>query len=375
MRRPWIAWPRRRAIDRALTDAGLVTLSLLDAWFQGGFGTRPGAACVAVTSGVLLLRRRAPLPVFVLTVPSVLASSAVAAALIAMYALATRTRSRPLLAVCATVFAGCYMMPWPTPRRGAIVGVSDVPDLAYGLGLAAAPVLLGQLVQARRDLAARLDEITEVREHEQFLAAQSVLAKERAQLAREMHDVVSHQVSLIAVRAGALQVSTGDPDAKEAATTIRRLSVRTLDELRHMVSVLRASGGPPTELTPQPTLAQLHALVAGCGIEAVLNVDLNGDLPAPVQRAIYRTVQEALTNARKHAPGSTTRVEVRHRNGTVRTTVTNTAPTRPTLPLPSAHHGLIGLRQRAELLGGALESGPTSDHGYRLSLDLPVAPG
>ncbi|WP_242907756.1 sensor histidine kinase [Actinomadura terrae] len=375
MRRPRIPRPEHREIHRHLTTAGLVAISLLDAWFQGGFGTRFDITCVALTSGGLLLRRRAPLPVFVLTVPSVLTSSAVAGSLIAMYSLAARTRSRPLLAVCAAVFTGCYILPWPTPKIGPIVSVSDVPDLAYGLGLAAAPILFGQLVQARRDLAARLAEITEVREHEQFLAAQSVLAKERAQLAREMHDVVSHQVSLIAVRAGALQVSTGDPDAKEAATTIRRLSVQTLDELRHMVSVLRAPGSPPTELTPQPTLAQLQTLVAGCGIQADLHVDLDGELPAPVQRAIYRTVQEALTNARKHAPGSSTRVEVRHRDGTVRTTVTNTAPTRPALPLPSAHQGLIGLRQRAEILGGALEAGPTPDHGYHLSLDIPIAPG
>ncbi|WP_242882160.1 sensor histidine kinase [Actinomadura litoris] len=365
---------RRRAIRRPLTDAGLVAISLLDAWFQGSFDTRFNIACVALTSCALLLRRRSPLPAFVLTVPSVLTSSAVAGSLIAIYALAARTRSRPLLAACAAVFAACYILPWPAPKIGPILALSDVPDLAYGLGLAAAPALFGQLVQARRDLAARLAEITEVREHEQFLAAQSVLAKERAQLAREMHDVVSHQVSLIAVRAGALQVSTSDPDAKDAATTIRRLSVQTLDELRHMVSVLRTSGSPPTELTPQPTLAQLHTLVAGCGIEADLHVDLDGDLPPPVQRAIYRTVQEALTNARKHAPGSSTRVEVRRRDGTVRTTVTNTAPTRPALPLPSAHHGLIGLRQRAELLGGALESGPTPDHGYHLTLEIPIRP-
>ncbi|WP_067449762.1 sensor histidine kinase [Actinomadura macra] len=362
----------RRTIPGPLLDVGFVAVSLLDAWIQVDLDVRSETASAALASCALLLRRRAPLPAFILTMPAALTSSAVAATLIAMYALAAHTRRRSLLAVCAVAFAGCYMVPWPAPKIGAIVAVSDVPALGYGLALGAAPALLGQLVQARRDLAARLAEITEVREHEQFLAAQSVLAKERAQLAREMHDVVSHQVSLIAVRAGALQVSTGDPDAKDAATTIRRLSVQTLDELRHMVSVLRASGSPPTELTPQPTLAQLHALVAGCGIEADLEIDLAGDLPAPVQRAIYRTVQEALTNVRKHAPGSTARVEVRQRNGKVRTAVTNTAPTRPALPLPSAHHGLIGLRQRAELLGGALEAGPTSDDGYHLRLDLPV---
>lgn len=199
-----------------------------------------------------------------------------------------------------------------------------------------------------------------------------MLAKERAQLAREMHDVVSHQVSLIAVRAGALQVSTRDAEVKEAAATIRRLSVQTLDELRHMVSVLRASGGRLTELTPQPSLADLQRLVDSSGIEAELQTDLPDGLPPTVQRAIYRTVQEALTNVRKHAPGATATVHICHEGGAVRVTVTNTAPTRPALPLPSAHYGLVGLRQRAALLGGTVTSGPTADGGYGLRLELPA---
>jgi signal transduction histidine kinase len=187
-----------------------------------------------------------------------------------------------------------------------------------------------------------------------------------------MHDVVSHQVSLIAVRAGALQVGSRDPGTRDAAATIRRLSVQTLEELRHMVSVLRASGSRPTELTPQPSLADLRRLVDSSGIEAELCTDLPDDLPPAVQRAVYRTVQEALTNARKHAPGATATIHVRHRGGTVHATVANTAPTRPALPLPGAHHGLVGLRQRAELLGGTVASGPTPDGGYALRLELPA---
>lgn len=371
MNRRWMSGDGLRTIPAPLVDAGLAGVSLLDVFVQIEADERLGMLCALLASFALLLRRRAPLLVFVLSVPTVLLSSAVMAALIALYTFAAHTRSRALLAVGAAVFATCYMVPWPVPKHSAPFNLSDIPDLGYGLTMAAAPVFLGRLVQARRDLAARLGEITEVREHERLLTAQSVLARERAQLAREMHDVVSHQVSLITVRAGALQVSTSDPDAKEAATTIRRLSVQTLDELRQMVSVLRASGSLPTELTPQPTLAQLQALVSDSGIEANLDIDLPGDLPPRLQRAIYRTVQEALTNVRKHAPGATAKVEVRQKDGTVHTIVTNTAPTRPTLTLPSAHHGLLGLRQRAELLGGTLESGPTPDRGYRLRLDLP----
>lgn len=98
-------------------------------------------------------------------------------------------------------------------------------------------------------MARRLEEIEEAREHERALHAQAVLARERAQLAREMHDVVNHQVSLIAVQAGAMQVAAKDPNAKEAARTIRSLSVTTLDQLRTMVTLLRASGGQATKPT------------------------------------------------------------------------------------------------------------------------------
>lgn len=108
------------------------------------------------------------------------------------------------------------------------------------------------------------------------------------------------------------------------------------------------------------------------GIETELQTDVPEDLPPTVQRAIYRTVQEALTNARKHAPGTSATVHIRHHDGAVRATVTNTAPTRPPLPLPSAHHGLVGLRQRAALLGGTVTAGPTADGGYELRLELPA---
>ena len=351
-----------------------MVLCLLDMWFQAGNDDRLGLAFGTVGAVALLLRRRWPRTVFLVTLPAVLFAWAVYAALIALFTLATRTHNRVLLGACAAAFATCYMVPWPMQKLDTLSDASNLVMLGYGLATAAAPVFLGQLVQVRADLAARLKEITEAREHERLLTAQSVLAKERAQLAREMHDVVSHQVSLIAVRAGALQVSTGDPDAKEAATTIRRLSVQTLDELRYMVSVLRASGSLPTELTPQPTLAQLPDLVAGSAIEAQLALHLptGADLPPPVQRAIYRTVQEGLTNVRKHAPGSTATVEIRQDAAQVRTTVTNTAPTRPVVPLPSGQHGLAGLRQRAELLGGTLQASAVTGDGFRLSLDLPV---
>ena len=356
-------------------DLGLVAVSLLDVFAQVRPNDATGHICAVAGSVALLFRRRAPMAVFVATLPAVFFTWAVYAALIALFTVSTRTRNRPLLISCAVAFAVCNVFPWPLTQLEMLSDTSNVVLLAYGLGTAAAPVLLGQLIIAGRELSSRLDEITEARAHEEQLTLQNVLAKERAQLAREMHDVVSHQVSLIAVRAGALQVSTRDPDSKEAASTIRQLSVRTLDELRHMVNVLRASGSRPTELTPQPTLGQLAELVGGSAVDArlELGVPAEAELPPPVQRAIYRTVQEGLTNIRKHAPGSTALIAVTRENGgVIRTTITNTAAVRSILPLPSGQHGLAGLRQRAELLGGTLSAGPTADRGYRLELRLPA---
>ncbi|WP_336115687.1 sensor histidine kinase [Streptomyces sp. PTD9-10] len=355
-----------------LFDIALVGFALADAWVNVGAGDPPATACALVGALALALRRRLPLTTFVLTLPTALVTDAVVAPMAALYTLSSLSRHRVLLAGCALTYAFIDFLPWPWSSMDAaeLGQTNNLFHLSYTLATAAAPVFLGQLVQARRELSLRLADISEAREQERLLTAQSVLAKERAQLAREMHDVVSHQVSLIAVQAGALQVGSQDAETREAAATIRRLSVQTLDELRHMVSVLRASGSRPTELTPQPSLADLQRLLDASGIEAKLETDLPQELAPPVQRA----VQEALTNVRKHAPGATATVRIRHKDGTLHATVTNTAPTRRAFALPSAHHGLVGLAQRAELLGGTVTSGPTAQGGYELCLELPVEP-
>lgn len=169
-------------------------------------------------------------------------------------------------------------------------------------------------------------------------------------------------------------VAAKDPDVEAGARTIRSLSVDTLDELRHMVTLLRASGGRATELTPQPTLADLHRLVTTSGIDSRLTGELPSDVSTTAQRAVYRTVQEALTNVRKHAPGASALVRLRQADdgAAFSVTVTNTPPTRPSLPLPGSHQGLIGLRERADLLGGTLDSGPTVDGGFEVTLRIPI---
>ncbi|KUN56042.1 histidine kinase [Streptomyces canus] len=364
-------------IRPALLDAALVAVSLTDVWVHVDTDERVRMACALLATASLTLRRRLPWLTFLLTLPTTLFTDAVFATLAALYTLASLTRRRLPLACCALAVAVCDLTAWSwsTPEFADLSDPFDLITLTYSLATAAAPVFLGQLVQARRELSLRLAEISQTREHERMLLAQRVLAQERAALAREMHDVVSHQVSLIAVRAGVLQVGSRDPQTKEAAATIRGLSVQTLDELRHMVGVLRAGGSRPMELTPQPSLSDLPRLVDTSGIKADLRTDLPEELPPPVQRAVYRTVQEALTNVRKHAPGATATIHIHHQDGSLRATVINTAPRHPALPLPGAHHGLIGLHQRAELLGGTLTAGPTAGGGYQLRLHLPVEQG
>ncbi|WP_374213662.1 sensor histidine kinase [Streptomyces sp. G1] len=361
----------RNRVPPPARDAALVALAALDAWLSLENGTPLGFALAAVACGALALRRRFPLAVFLLTLPATLVQDILVAPIAALYALAERTRDRRLLGVCVFLSALAMAVHSPLKDDPSSSRAWTLIYLLYQLATATAPVLLGQLVQARRDLARRLVEIEDAREHERELHAQAVLARERAQLAREMHDVVSHQVSLIAIQAGAMQVAAKDAGSREAARTIRSLSVDTLDELRTMVTLLRASGGAATELTPQPTLADLRRLVESSGIEAELRGDLPATVGTPAQRALYRTVQEALTNVRKHAPGATATVELWHDGDAVGVTVTNSPPSRPSLPLPGAHQGLLGLKERADILHGTFESGPTGEGGYRVRIRIP----
>ncbi|MGN9819159.1 sensor histidine kinase [Streptomyces sp. SD11] len=353
-------------------DVVLVALAAVDVGLQLDHYTVLESALSAAACAALVVRRRFPLAVFLLSLPAALFSSVVVVPLAALYTLAERGRDRRLLVVCAIASALASALPWPLSEYTEDDRFWTFVDFVYLLATAAAPVFLGQLVQARRDAADRLAEVEEAREHERRLHAQGVLARERAQLAREMHDVVSHQVSLIAVRAGALQVGAKDTETREAARAIRGLSVTTLDELRHMVALLRASGGRTAEPAAQPTLADLRQLVDTSGIEVTLKGELPSGIGAPAERAVYRTVQEALTNVRKHAPGATATVCLWHEGDALGVTVVNTPPTRPVLELPGSRVGLIGLGERAENLAGSFEAGPTPAGGYGVRLHLPT---
>ncbi len=215
------------------------------------------------------------------------------------------------------------------------------------------------------------------RRRQQAAEARRIVAEERTHIARELHDVVAHQVSMMTVQAGAAQaVATVDPEgARQAMAAVEQAGRQALDELRHLLGVLR----PETErggLGPQPGLAdlpQLIAQVSTAGLDIEVTDSLRTPLPTRVQLSAYRIIQEALTNVLKHG-GSGTRTEVHLREDGADITIEVVDHAQPGSPRPQpAGHGIVGMRERVSLLGGSLETGPRPDGGFRVLARFPLA--
>ncbi|MDH6110648.1 signal transduction histidine kinase [Kitasatospora sp. MAP12-15] len=369
-------WQPQRRWHAWAVDLVLVVTAGLDAVLNFPPPRDWHFAVSLVAAAVLVLRRRFPLTVLLATLPGLYAGNAMVAAMVAACSVAGTRRptwQKALVALAVTV--GSFL-PWPITDFKLETASDITQHLIYAAMLGTGPVVLGLLAQTRKDLSERVAELAVLRDHERALYAKTVVAAERARIAREMHDVVSHQAGLIAVQAGALQVTTKDPHVKEVAGTLRKLAVATLEELRSMILVLRAAGAGPTELVPQPKLADLPRLVAAAEVAATLLVEGETDraLPEPVERTAYRTVQEALTNVRKHAPGAPTQVLVQIGGDSLRVQIQNAAPNlRAEQPqLPGGRHGLVGLRERAALLDGTISAEPAADGGFAVRLWLPL---
>lgn len=366
-------------LRRAAIDTALVALALLDAIYSTGRRDDDYIVALSVLAALgLAVRRRWPYVAFALAMPALYTAYVLIAPLAALYTVAATAPSRWPVVGCALVTGAGYYLPWPPTEALWDDGVDQL-GLIYTGVYVAAPVALGMLTRTRRDLVQTLTEVRAGQDREQRLLAERVVAEERARLAREMHDVVSHQVSLIAVQAGALGVTARDENVRDSARTIRQLSVRTLDELRHMIGVLRRDDGSPVDVHPQRRLADIPQLVEEVGQDVTLDLGAaHGRTWAePVERAAFRTVQEGLTNARRHAPGAAVSVTVEPQGTGLCVTVRNDPPsTRRTDALPAGGgHGLAGLRERANLLGGSVSAGPTADGGFVLRAMLPDSAG
>lgn len=255
----------------------------------------------------------------------------------------------------------------------------DPDALVTGAAWTIFPIVLGLYAGARGRLVAALRERAERAERERELLAEQARADERARLAVEMHDVVTHRVNLMVLQAGALGVVSDDPAVHRAAEELRASGGEALAELRDLVGVLRRNddeqhdpgAGPPADV---PDLRELISQSEAVGMSVEFTVD--GD-PGPVTPAVgrtaYRVVQEGLTNAHKHAPGARVHVRVLYSDDRVRVRVRNTTPSGPVPELADsgAGVGLLGLQQRVELVGGTFRSGPAEGDGFEVEAVLP----
>jgi signal transduction histidine kinase len=329
---------------------------------------------VGVVGTVALWWRRArPELVTVLGVAVFLLSGNPVVLIVGLYTTAVQRRDRVLIAVAAVAALGFAAQDFiDRDHFRPDVLLSGVPE-------SLSVVAVGAYIGSRRDLVTGLRGRAEQAESERELRAEQARAAERARIAREMHDVLAHKVSLIALHAGALEVNAdaGSAQVEASAAIIRSTAHQTLEELREVLGVLRPDAGPDgTDLAPPPTSEAVGRLVAASR-DAGLAVELEGDvpeLPDAVARAVHRLVQEGLTNVHKHARGASTTVSVRGDEAAgVTVAVVNRPPVAPALieRIPGSQSGLLGLAERVRLLGGSFTGGPEPDGGWALRAWLP----
>ncbi|MFE7563631.1 sensor histidine kinase [Kitasatospora sp. NPDC057500] len=232
-------------------------------------------------------------------------------------------------------------------------------------------------VRRTREVRARL--LEQERALAQERAHRTVL-EERARIARELHDVVAHHMSVISIQAEAAPYRVADPPRElvTALADIRAGALEGLTELRRLLGVLRSEDTPGRRApeAPQPTLERLDDLLAGVraaglDVRAVVS-GTRRPLPEGVELSAYRIVQEALSNTLRHAPGAAARVELTYTDAALRLRIRNGPGTAAAEPSPGAGHGLLGMRERAAMLGGEFSAGTTPDGGYEVTALLPV---
>ncbi|MFI6008487.1 sensor histidine kinase [Streptomyces sp. NPDC051243] len=428
---PWW-WGRLRS---AVLDVGLGVASALECGAEGvrfardaGVPVASGVVFGVLAGSVLVLRRRWPIAVVLVSIAVMPAQMGFLMGIVGLYTLAASELPRRIIASLAGMsFVGMLIVAFVWARQGAANGDVTVGDwvvpfasLTTALGMTAPPLLLGLYVGARRRLMESLRERADSLERElQLLAeraeerAEWARNEERTRIAREMHDVVAHRVSLMVVHAAALQaVARKDPEkAVRNAALVGDMGRQALTELREMLGVLRSggvraeraqravvplaavgvaaaaaadrglSGGGDDGAAEGPCLSELDELIgqsAAAGMVVDLSVEGESRSYAPeVEQTAFRVVQEALTNVHKHAAGAKTHVRLAHRVSEIAMQVENEPPpevgSASSARLPSGGNGLVGMKERVAALGGVFVSGPTDAGGFRVSAVIPAA--
>ncbi|MGW0603316.1 sensor histidine kinase [Streptomyces sp. NPDC002640] len=427
---------RRTAVDRAgpgegggrwrrwrgvVLDGSLAVASAGECAVEGvGFARDAGLPVAAgVVFGVMVgatlgFRRRWPVAVALVGLAVTPALMGYLLGVVGLYTVASRDLPRRVIGALAGMSLGGVLVVTLVRTGSEVDGWFRLFfAVAMALGHTAPPVLLGLYVGARRRLMESLRERADSLERELLLLAERAEERaewarneERRRIAREMHDVVAHRVSLMVVHAAALQaVALKDPEkASRNAALVGDMGRQALTELREMLGVLRSTpaagaapvaasreaaaaprmpeqrGEPEGEAEGPARLSALDELVgqsraAGMAVEFLEEGESPG-YPAAVERTAFRVVQEALTNVHKHAAGARTRVRVAHRAGEVAMQVENERPdggAGAEASLPSGGNGLVGMRERVTALGGVFVAGPTDPGGFRVSAVLPAS--
>jgi signal transduction histidine kinase len=362
---------RARLLDAAayLFSFAIATATLVDSWELHPPWLRPVAIVVGIAAIVSLRWRRThPAAVGIgIGVVALVILTASGANLVATFNAAIRARGREFAIIAGLAIAWAIVNPLLYP-----------PDTSYAFDAGASMLMAGTaigwglFVRARRQLVRSLRDQAD-------RAGDDAREAERRRIAREMHDVLAHRLSLLSVHAGALEFRPDAPaeEVAEAARVIRESARAALEDLRGVIGVLREDGGDSLTEPPQPTLADLAALIEesrAAGMRITERIEIGDAAPsAAAGRTTYRIVQEGLTNARKHAPGAAVTLTVQSPDGELEVEVRSLAPVAVAAEpsLPGAGTGLIGLAERVTLAGGELEHGVDRDGSFVLRARLP----
>jgi len=393
----------RRGGARRLTDAAVaaavtgVSLAMSDAagsWHPGRAPNLAGYLLVAAGGVSLATRRRYPAAVLAVTLAAGLLAGPVGHAeggwLPLIVAFLTAVLARRRAAAVASLVIGYLVSVWPP----WLIGTSGHTSATSALGLLSGLLFLLAVAEALRAASQRRLAAERIRQQELLRRA----GEERMRIARDLHDVVAHNISVINVQANtALHLMDRQPErARQALATINDVSRQALGELRSVLGVLRgADDGAAAPRAPAPGLArlgELAAMMAAAGLKVA--VETEGDpvrLPASADLAAYRIVQEALTNSARHSGGTRAVVRVRYRAGEVEVEVDDDGASgarppgsagtgspgtgSPGTGSPGTGSGIAGMAERAQALGGWLRAGPRPGGGFRVTARLPAGDG
>lgn len=321
----------------------------------------PWSLWTAVAASLLLsVRLRWPWLASLLCVPAVAGGLGWAPALVAQYRLGRKEKSIPVQLFWVVLQTTAAIVPVLLTEQ--IPLGSLLLATAFAFGLAGAPTALGALVATRQDLTRSLYETRRARAAELEAQETSARAAERARIAREIHDAVGHHATLIAVESAALAATAEDPAVRETALRLRALAKESLSEMRAALGLLNSD-------TSYPSLQELVERARVAGVSVTLTETGEAPLSPAVSRALFRVVQESLTNVTKHAPGATVTVTV-DRSSPARVTVVNGPSSLPPLG-DGGGAGLHGLSERVRLAGGTLTTSYRADGGFSVSAVLP----